>query len=216
MTTIKSFVFSPFQENTYVVYDDTKECVIIDPGCYLSGEKRLLADFIRKEGLSPVQLLNTHCHLDHVFGNQFVKETYDIPLLMHRGELPVLHSLVATGQKYGIPCEASPEPDAFLEDGDEVKFGNTTFKVLLTPGHSPASISFFCELSRFVIAGDVLFERSIGRTDLPGGDYKTLLNSIISRLLPLGDEVVVYNGHGNATTIGKEKQWNPFLKQAGI
>jgi hydroxyacylglutathione hydrolase len=210
--TVKVFAFNPFQENTYVVYDETKECLIFDPGCYMNGEKRLLADFIKKNELKPVKLINTHCHLDHVFGNGFVKETYDIPLEIHRGELPVLHRLADVGKQYGVPCEPSPEPDAFIEDGDVIHFGNSSLKAILTPGHSPASLSFFSESERFVIAGDVLFLNSIGRTDLPGGDYKTLIKSIMERILPLGDDVIVYNGHGSATTVGRERLQNPFLK----
>jgi glyoxylase-like metal-dependent hydrolase (beta-lactamase superfamily II) len=210
--TVKVFPFNPFQENTYVVYDETKECIIFDPGCNMSGEKRLLADFIKKNELKPVKLINTHCHLDHVFGNAFVKETYNIPFEIHEGELPVLQSYMPTAQMYNVPCEASPEPDAFINDGDEIRFGNSALKAILTPGHSPASLSFFSESDRFVIAGDVLFYHSIGRTDLPGGDYKTLINSIINKLLPLGDDVVVYNGHGQSTTIGRERLHNPFLQ----
>lgn len=212
MITVKVFPFNPFQENTYVLYDDTKACIIFDPGCYMSGEKRLLADFIRKNELVPVKLINTHCHLDHVFGNKFIKDTFDIPLAIHRGELPILESLEKVANQYGIPCEPSPVPDEFIEDGDIISFGNSTLKAILTPGHSPASVSFFSESERFVIAGDVLFYNSIGRTDLPGGDYKTLIKSIKEKLLPLGDDVVVYNGHGQSTTIGREKSHNPFLR----
>jgi glyoxylase-like metal-dependent hydrolase (beta-lactamase superfamily II) len=211
MMTIKVMPFNPFQENTYIVYDETGECIIIDPGCQMSGEKRLLADFIRKSELKPVRLINTHCHLDHVFGNAFVVENFGIPLSIHRGELPVLQSAVVVGAQYGVPCEPSPEPDSYIEDGDEIHFGNSTLRAILTPGHSPASLSFFSEKERFVIAGDVLFLNSIGRTDLPGGDYKTLISSIMNRLMPLGDDVVVYNGHGPSTTIGRERLSNPFL-----
>lgn len=211
MMTIKAMPFNPFQENTYIVYDETGECIIFDPGCQMSGEKRLLSDFIRKNGLKPVRLINTHCHLDHVFGNAYVSETFRIPLSIHRGELPVLKSAVAVGAQYGVPCEPSPEPDSFIEDGEEICFGNSSLKAIFTPGHSPASLSFFSEKERFVIAGDVLFLNSIGRTDLPGGDYKTLISSIMNRLMPLGDDVVVYNGHGPSTTIGRERLSNPFL-----
>ena len=212
MMTIKVFPFNPFQENTYILYDETKECIIIDPGCQMNGEKRLLADFIRKNELKLVHLINTHCHLDHVFGNAFVKETFDVPFSIHRGELPVLKAAVSVGAQYGVACEASPEPDSYIEDGDEIRFGNSVLKAILTPGHSPASLSFYSEKERFVIAGDVLFLNSIGRTDLPGGDYKTLISSIMEKLLPLGDDVVVYNGHGPSTSIGRERLSNPFLR----
>jgi hydroxyacylglutathione hydrolase len=212
MTQVQTFTFNPFQENTYVVYDETKECIIFDPGCLMNGEKRVLADFIKKNDLRPVQLINTHCHLDHVFGNAFVKATYDVPLAIHRGEQIVLQMVPEVSEKYGVPCEASPEPDAFIEDGDIIQFGNTSLSAILTPGHSPASLSFFCEAERFVITGDVLFLHSIGRTDLPGGDYKTLIKSIKEKLYPLGDDVKVYCGHGASTTIGRERKENPFLQ----
>jgi hydroxyacylglutathione hydrolase len=212
MISVKSFVFSPFDENTYVLYDETKECVIIDPGCFHRGEQEELATFIKENDLKPVKLLNTHCHLDHIFGNAFVMETYDVPLEIHRDELPVLNSFAASCARFGIPVKkVSPPPTAFLEDKDIVKFGNSELKTLLTPGHSPASISFFAEKERFVIGGDVLFHDSIGRTDLPGGNMQTLLGSIKKKFYPLGDDVVVYNGHGIPTTIGRERTQNPFL-----
>jgi hydroxyacylglutathione hydrolase len=210
--TVKVFPFNPFQENTYVVYDETKECLIFDPGCYMSGEKRVLSDFIKKNDLKPVKLINTHCHLDHVFGNAFVKAQYDIPFEIHQGELPVLLSFEEVSKKYGMPCEPSPAPDAFIEDSDIIRFGNSSLKAILTPGHSPASLSFYSEEDRFVIAGDVLFLNSIGRTDLPGGNYKTLIKSIVECILPLGDDVTVYSGHGEKTTVGRERVHNPFLK----
>lgn len=211
MITIKDFTFNPFQENTYVLYDETKECVIFDPGCYMSGEKRLLSDFIKKNDLKPVLLINTHCHLDHVFGNAYIKEKFNIPLAIHEGELPSLHSFERVAAMYNVPVEPTPNPDRFIEEGEEIVFGNSSLKAILTPGHSPASLSFYSESQRFVIAGDVLFYRSIGRTDLPGGDYKTLITSIVEKLFPLGDDVVVYSGHGQSTTIGYERRHNPFL-----
>lgn len=211
MITIKEFTFNPFQENTFVLYDETKECIIIDPGCYMSGEKRLLSDFIQKNGLNPVLLINTHCHLDHIFGNAFIKEKFNIPLAIHEGELPLLNSFERVAEMYNIPVEPTPAADRFIEDGEEVRFGNSSLTAILTPGHSPASLSFYCKKQRFVIAGDVLFYRSIGRTDLPGGDHKTLIKSIEERLFPLGDDVVVYCGHGQSTTIGYERKHNPFL-----
>jgi glyoxylase-like metal-dependent hydrolase (beta-lactamase superfamily II) len=210
---IQVFTFNVFQENTYVLFDDTKECIIIDPGCYTQAERNKLSDFIKHKGLKPVRLINTHCHLDHVFGNAFVKETFNVPLEIHRGELSVLQGFERVSQMYNVPVEPTPDPDAFIEDGDEIRFGNSVLKAILTPGHSPASLSLFSESERFVIAGDVLFYNSIGRTDLPGGDYKTLINSIVEKLLPLGDDVIVYNGHGQSTTIGRERLHNPFLKQ---
>lgn len=213
MTTVASLTFNPFQENTYIVYDDTLECVIVDPGCWDKREKEELQRYIEERGLKPVRLLNTHCHIDHVFGNRFVADTWGLELEIHRGELPILESAPATAAYFGVPhYDPSPEPGRFIEEGEELRFGNTVLKALFTPGHSPASISFFCEKERFLLAGDVLFWQSIGRTDLPGGDYDTLIASIETELLPLGDDVTVYPGHGPSTSIGYEREYNPFLK----
>ena len=212
MTQVKVFEFNPFAENTYVVYDETGDCAIFDPGCYTPQEKTALRDFILSEGLRPVRLINTHCHLDHVLGNQFVHREWQLGLEIHRGELPVLERYPAACLMYGIPnAEPSPAPDRFLEAGDVVAFGNTRLEVLYTPGHSPASISFYCREGGFVLAGDVLFMESIGRTDLPGGDFDTLIERIRTQLFTLPDPTVVYPGHGPATTIRHEKEYNPFL-----
>lgn len=210
--TVAFLTFNPFQENTYIVYDETGECVIIDPGCYEAHERIELSDFITENNLKPVRLLNTHCHLDHVFGNKFVHTTWNLPLEIHRGELPVLEAVPAVSQFYGIPSgELSPAPGKFIEEGEVINFGNTQLETILTPGHSPASLSFFCKSDGFLIAGDVLFKESIGRTDLPGGDFDTLISSIKNKLFPLGDQVKVYPGHGPSTTIGYERLFNPFL-----
>ncbi len=211
MATVKSFVFSPFQENTYIVYDDSKECVIFDPGCYTQAERDELANFIETEKLKPVRLINTHCHLDHIFGNRFVSEKYDLPLEIHQGELPVLEAAPMVAKMYGVPMTASPGPGAFIEEGDTISFGNTSLTAIFTPGHSPASLCFYCEKDAFLIAGDTLFYLSIGRTDLPGGDHLTLLQSIKEKIFPLGDDITVYAGHMQPTTIGFEKINNPFV-----
>ena len=212
MALVAKFTFNPFQENTYVVYDDTKECIIIDPGTFTEAEKTELVNFIESAKLKPVRLINTHCHLDHVFGNRFIADKYGLGLEIHEGELPVLKAVPQVCVMYGIPLpDESPMPTGFLKEGTTLTFGNTSLDILFTPGHSPASISFFSKADNFVIAGDVLFRESIGRTDLPGGDMKTLLDSIRTQLFPLGDEVKVFSGHGEETTIGYEKQRNPFL-----
>ena len=211
MTAIASFVFNDFQENAYVVYDETDACCIIDPGCLYGEEQDQLREFIEKKGLKPEVFLNTHCHLDHVFGNAFVHRTYGLPLQGHRAELPVLESSALVAKAYGLELEPSPEMSHFLNAGDIVKFGNTQFKVLFTPGHSPGSISLYCEKEGFVIVGDVLFRQSIGRTDLPGGDTETLFRSIQEQLFTLPDTTTVYSGHGPETTIGFEKANNPFF-----
>jgi len=212
-TAVATLTFNPFQENTYIVHDETGECVIVDPGCWDKREQEELGSFIEKHGLKPVRLLNTHCHIDHIFGNGFVAETWKLPLEIHRDEVPLLEWAPETAAYFGVPqFKGSPAPGRFIEANEEIRFGESVLKALFTPGHSPASLSFFCESGRFLLSGDVLFWQSIGRTDLPGGDYATLMNSINHVLMPLGDDVTVYPGHGPATSIGYERDYNPFLK----
>jgi hydroxyacylglutathione hydrolase len=214
MANVIKLTFNPFQENTYILYDDSKECIIIDPGCFNKEEENLLTTTIEAQGLKPVRLINTHCHIDHVFGNRFVSDKYNLPLEIHEGELFVLDTAPQSAALFGLPIPKEgfkPELGPFLKEGDQIKFGNTTLDILFTPGHSPASVSFFCKEVRFLIAGDVLFYGSIGRTDLPGGDFNTLINSINTQFLPLGDDVIVYPGHGPETNIGYERQHNPYL-----
>jgi hydroxyacylglutathione hydrolase len=212
MLTVKHFTFNPLQENTYVLYNDKDACCIIDPGCYFGNERKELQDFIKEQGLTPKLLLNTHCHLDHVFGNKFVYEEYDLPLHIHEKEEPVLKYAAEAGLKWGMPFEHYRGELIFLKEGDIIKLGDDELKVRFTPGHSPGSICFYCEAQKFIISGDVLFRTSIGRTDLPGGDFDTLMNSIHKVLFALPDDVIVYSGHGEPTTIGYEKKNNPFLQ----
>ena len=212
MALIKTFTFNLFSENCYVLFDETKECAIIDPGCYMQHEKDKLRDFIKAKGLKPTLFLNTHCHLDHVFGNRFVSKEYDLPLVMHKLDVPVYKAVENYAGGMGFSVETLPEPGKFIEEGDTVSFGNTTLDVLFTPGHSPGSVCFLSKKDDFVIAGDVLFHQSIGRTDLPGGDFDTLINSIKTRLFTLPNNTEVYPGHGPSTTVGFEKKNNPFLK----
>ncbi len=212
MTQVQYFTFSPFSENSYVLYDDTKECIIVDPGCYTAAERKKLSDFITNKQLKPVRLLNTHCHLDHIFGNKYVADTYGLDLEIHEGEIPVLEAAPMAAQMYGVnDMQPSPAPSRFIQVGETIRFGNTELKVLFTPGHSPASISFYCAASKFVISGDVLFQNSIGRTDLPGGNYNTLMQSITKQILTLPDHTMVYSGHGPATMVNAEKKSNPFV-----
>ncbi|MDB5209770.1 MAG: fold metallo-hydrolase [Sediminibacterium sp.] len=211
MIKVKQFTFSPVQENTYVLYNEQNKAIIIDAGCYFSAEQETLKDFINNTQLQPVRLLNTHCHLDHVFGNKWVSETWDLELWLHAGEEPMLKLAPLSGEKWGLPFQNYQGPLHFLEEGDTIILGEDELRVILAPGHSPASICFYCEKQKFLIGGDVLFRESIGRTDLPGGDHETLLKSIREKLFVLPDEVVVYSGHGIPTTIGYEKANNPFL-----
>ena len=213
MTQVAKLTFNPFQENMYIVYDDTRECIIFDPGCYEAHERQDLADFIENNGLKPVRLINTHCHLDHIFGNKFVAETYNLPLEIHEGEVIVLQSAPQVCMQYGIPYpQPSPMASKFIAAGDVIEFGNTRLEARFTPGHSPASLSFYCAAGKFVIAGDVLFQGSIGRTDLPGGNFETLAMSITNEFYTLPDDTVVHPGHGAATTVGVEKASNPFVR----
>jgi hydroxyacylglutathione hydrolase len=211
MISIHYFTFGPFQENTYVLFDESKECIVIDPGCYDTAERAELAAFIDDKKLKPVRLINTHCHLDHVFGNAFVATTYNLKLEINKLDQPVLDSFLNTCRLYGLNAEPSPAPSVYLNEGDIVKFGNSTLEILFTPGHSPGSITFYNREQKFMIAGDVLFYGSIGRTDLPGGNFETLISSIKDKLFPLGDDFKVYSGHGPETNIGFERKNNPFL-----
>jgi hydroxyacylglutathione hydrolase len=211
MLQIKHFVFSPIEENTYVVYNEENECIIIDPGCYFDEEKEALRDFIDVKKLKPVMLVNTHCHLDHVFGNKWVADTYGLTLQLHPKEERVLKDAPTRGLLYNLPFDNYTGQLIFLKEGDTLSFGEYEFIVLDTPGHSPGSICLYCADQHFIISGDVLFQGSIGRTDLPGGDHQTLINNIRTKLLVLPDDTKVYSGHGPMTTIGAEKKNNPFL-----
>lgn len=210
---IRSFTFNPFAENTYILYDETLECVIVDPGCYTTEEQRAMVDFITANNLKPVKLLNTHCHLDHIFGNRFIADTYKLELFIHPNEKEWLEQAPYYSRAmYGVSVEPSPEPAGYLNEGDTVTFGNTSLKVLLAPGHSQGSIVFYNETDKTAIAGDVIFNRSIGRSDLPGGDYQQLENSIRTKIYTLPDETVLYPGHNEPTTVGEEKKFNPFVR----
>lgn len=212
MLSVKEFTFSPLQENTYLLYNAQRDCWIIDPGCYTDEEKRVLGDFIAAQGLKPVALLNTHCHLDHVFGNQWVHTQYGLSLQLHAQEKRVLEYAPAAGLMWNMPFETYQGPLQTLEAGQLLQLGEDVLEVLFVPGHSPGHIAFYSSKQGFVISGDVLFRESIGRTDLPGGNHAQLISSIRNVLFALPDETVVYSGHGMATTIGYEKKHNPFLR----
>jgi glyoxylase-like metal-dependent hydrolase (beta-lactamase superfamily II) len=211
MIKIKSFVFSPFAENTYILYDETKEAVIIDPGCNTTEERETLKRFIETESLKIVKLLNTHCHIDHVLGNQFVKRTFDVKLFIHRLDLSNLESSKLISDVYGIKPFEESIPDEFIDEGDTVTFGNSSLDILFVPGHAPGHVAFVCHPQKFTVSGDVLFRQSIGRTDFPGCNHQDLIDSIKNKMFTLGDDYVVHCGHGPETTIGYEKKHNPFL-----
>ena len=210
MMTIQTFVFNPFQENTFVVYDETKEAVVIDPGCYEPAERAQLDSFIVTHQLNVKCLLNTHCHIDHVLGNDYIKEKYKVKLMIHPTEEAVLRTVKIYAPNYGFAQYREATADGFLKEGDILKFGNTSLDVLFLPGHSPGHIAFYNRQQNVIISGDVLFAGSIGRTDLPGGNFDTLINSIHQKLFILNDNGVVYPGHGPTTTLGEEKMSNPF------
>lgn len=188
------------------------DCAIIDPGCHTDSERASLSDHVRENNLKPILFLNTHCHLDHVFGNNFVHSNWGLPLQFHAAEQPVLDYAAVAGDLYQVPCETYVGSTNYLRAGDTWVLGGVSVTCLFTPGHSPGSLSFYCADAGWVISGDVLFQGSVGRTDLPGGNMDQLLQSIREQLYVLPDETIVYSGHGPATTIGAEKRSNPFVR----
>jgi hydroxyacylglutathione hydrolase len=211
MLKIQQFTFNPVQENTYVVFKEKGACAIIDPGCYFDHEYKELTDFIDTNNLVPKCLLNTHCHLDHVFGNKRLAELFSLHLQMHPNEKKLFDYAPVSGEMWGLPFENYGGPIIYIDEGGRITLDDDQLDILLTPGHSPGSVSFYSKEGKFVVAGDVLFRSGIGRTDLPGGDFETLMTSIRNKLFTLPDDVIVYSGHGPETTIGEEKRSNPFL-----
>jgi glyoxylase-like metal-dependent hydrolase (beta-lactamase superfamily II) len=211
MASIQSFVNNPYQENTYILYDDSLECVIIDPGMYTATEQNTVVNFIKANNLKPVLLLNTHCHVDHVLGNKFVFDQYGLKPKFHIGESEVLEAVIAYAPAMGFRYEPSPPPDEYLPETGTISFGNTELQLIFAPGHSPAHLCFYDKDANLLVGGDVLFRGSIGRTDLPGGNYNLLIQNIKEKLFLLPDDCTVYPGHGPETTIGYEKQHNPYL-----
>ncbi len=212
MIQIKSFDFSPFSENTYVVFDETKEGVIIDPGCLAQSEKNELKAFVEENKIHIKALLQTHTHLDHVFGSAFVKRNFGVEMYIHKKDLPILNDVELRCKTWGIQGYEPVQADKFLEEGDQFKFGNTTLDVVFVPGHSPGHIAFIDHVSKVIFGGDCLFYQSIGRTDFPFCSHAELINSVKTKFFTLSDEYIVYAGHMQPTTIGDEKKLNPFLK----
>ncbi|WP_068245071.1 MBL fold metallo-hydrolase [Hydrotalea flava] len=212
MLHIKVFTFNPIQENTYLIYNDALNAVIVDPGFYFSSEQQVFSGYIQKKQLTPSLLINTHCHLDHVFGNKWVHEHYKIELWAHKDEIPMLEMAPISGQQWGLPFENYSGNINLLQEGDKIYLDEDEFEIFEVPGHSPASICLYHAPQKILIAGDALFRESIGRTDLPGGNHHQLIKNIKEKLFVLPEDTVVYPGHGPATTIGHELRYNPFLQ----
>lgn len=206
---IKRIVFNPLRENTYLVWDHTKECIIIDAGNMVNGENRILAEMIDSRGLKPVMAVNTHGHFDHTGGVKFVCEEYGAKFACSSKDDFLMSREPST--MYGLKCNPVPEIDIDLDKCDELKFGDTTLRVIKTPGHTPGHVSLYDTETKSLFTGDTLFRESIGRTDLPGGDYSWIMRSILEQLVPLGDDVTIYPGHEGESTIGHEVLYNPFI-----
>jgi len=211
MLNVHFFTFNPFDENTYIISNHEKQCWIVDPGMSTDAEIQVLTSFIEQHQFTPQGIINTHAHIDHIFGVQALIDRYKIPFGVHEKELPVLTMATASAAMFGFNFPKAPVPTFFIS-GETMQLGDDTLSVFFTPGHSPGSISFYYAPGNWVISGDVLFSGSIGRTDLPGGDFDTLIRSIRTQLFPLPGNTQVLSGHGDATTIEEEKMHNPFLR----
>lgn len=211
MIKVEKFVFNNFQVNTYILYDETNEAIIIDPACDNDAEVTKIKEFIRSNNLTPKLIANTHGHIDHVVGVKAITEEYNIPFHLHEGDNFLLATSIDSAEIFGFSLNENPMPDKNINDGDTIKFGNSSLQTIHVPGHSPGSLVYYSENDSFIIAGDVLFYGSIGRTDLPGGNYETLITGIKEKLLILPKNTRVLSGHGNHTTIGHEHDTNPFL-----
>ena len=209
---IKSFVFNAFYENTYLLTSSNLETLILDPGCYEDFEKKELTDLIKINKLKPIAIINTHCHIDHVLGNDYLKKLYNIPLWIPATEKNLLKSVSTYAPTMGIQNYQEAQPDKLLSEKDVIAFGPDKLEILYAPGHSEGHLMFYHAADKFLMAGDVIFREGIGRTDLPGGDFKTLEESIKNQVYTLPEAVKIYPGHGARTTVGHEKENNPFVK----
>lgn len=212
MINIHSFTFNPFQENTYLLTNEQKEALIIDPGMYGNAEALQMINFIEKNNYQLIKIINTHAHIDHILGVDDLKTKFNIPFALHADEETVLELGTLSAATYGLNFKIAPLVDEYLEEGQIIEFGDSQIQCLLTPGHSPGSLSFYLPKEKILIAGDTLFNGSIGRTDLPGGHHDTLIQSIQNQLYTLPDDTMVYPGHGPVTQIGHEKKSNPFVQ----
>ncbi len=211
MIKIEKFVVNPLGENSFVVSDETGECIFVDPGFYYEEEYQEIKNYISENKLNPVKITNTHCHFDHLMGVEFIRNEFNIPFYAHADDSFWVEKAIDQGKMFGFAMTPVKQPDSYLVENEYVTFGNSKLKIIHVPGHSPGHVVFYSETDKKLIAGDVLFYGSIGRTDLPGGDFETLINSIINKLFTLPDDTQVYSGHGPETTLGFEKKTNPFL-----
>ena len=208
---IERFVFNPIQENTYVLWDATGECVVVDAGNFSAREDRILSDFIAQKGLRPVAAINTHGHFDHTLGVRYVKETYGVPFMLSGKDAFLLSNAATSASIFGVPAGEMPAADVDIDAQQEVRFGDTVLRIIAVPGHTPGHVALYEPQSKSLFTGDTLFRESIGRTDLPGGDYSWIMRSILENILPLGDEVKIYPGHGESSDLGHESMYNPFV-----
>lgn len=211
MIQIKKFTFNPFQENSYLLINERNECIVVDPGCFSGEEERELSSYIETNKLTPTKLVNTHFHIDHVLGNDFVAKQYNLEVTAYKSKIDMVEMAKRSAELYNIPYKESPKPSKFLNEGDVIKFGKSELQVIFVPGHAPDHIVLVCEEEDLMIGGDVLFKGSIGRTDLPGGNHQDLIQNIERKVFTLKETIVVYSGHGTETTIGEEKRNNPFF-----
>lgn len=211
MLQVQGFTFNPFQENTYIIFNEKQECWIVDPGMFNVEEEQVLYDFIAKNNLKPQQIINTHGHIDHVFGIDSLKQKYNLKFGVHKSDEPIVRNAANSAAMFGLPMKTSPTPDFWIDAG-KMQLGDDEIQVKFVPGHSPGSVAFYYPEGKWLIGGDVLFQRSIGRTDLPGGDMDTLLNSIRTELFTLPADTIVLSGHGQLTSIGEEIASNPFVR----
>lgn len=209
---IKKFTFNPVSVNAYLLWDETLEAVLIDPACFYPEEELELSRFVEKEGLKIVHILNTHGHFDHLMGNSFASVKWNLKIKIHTGDALMPGQARQHAVLFGITMKNPASETEPLQEGDLIRFGKSALRVIHVPGHSPGSVAFYDKEDKFLVVGDILFEGSVGRTDLPGGSHELLITGIKEKLLTLGEEVVVYPGHGGHTTIGWEKRTNPYLK----
>jgi hydroxyacylglutathione hydrolase len=212
MISVKNFVFNELGVNSFVLYDETNECIVVDPGCSTDNQKEELMAYITGHKLKPVYIVNTHGHFDHIFGNAWSKSVFNCPLLMHQDDKPLIEDADKYAGIFGLAVERPPMPDRYLKSGEFLHFGDSCVKILHVPGHSPGSVCLYAESGKLLIGGDVLFSGSIGRTDLMGGDHELLIKGIQEKLMTLPRDTIVWPGHGPKTTIGHEYDTNPFLK----